>query len=84
MNAVAEVSAQLRLELGDNENRVRSRGAMDIWNLEAAAEYVKASRLQARRQLEESIVYYERAIEFDPDFARPWQRLSITPTSYWT
>ena len=80
LDAVAEVSRQLRRALGDTE---KPTGAGEsetfiVANLEAAAEYLKAQDLQLSRKLEEAVVHYEKAIALDPTFARAYAGLALT------
>ncbi len=80
LSAIAVIARQLRLELGDT---VKPGGAgenesFSVANLEAAAEYLKAQDLQLDRKLEEAVTHYEKALEFDPDFARAYAGLALT------
>jgi len=80
LNTIAVIARKLRLELGDT---VKPGGAgenesFSVANLEAAAEYLKAQDLQLDRKLEEAVIHYEKALEFDPGFARAYAGLALT------
>jgi len=67
----------LRSELGILEASPVIEVKADTENLDAYELYLKARGLfMARRQLEESIALYERAVELDPAFARAWEGLA--------
>ena len=80
LNAIAAISRKLRLELGDTEKPggAGQSESFVVANLEAAAEYLKAQDLQLDRKLEEAVVHYEKALQFDPGFARAHAGLAIT------
>ena len=79
-SAMALICKELRLRLGDTEKPpgTGSSESFVVANLEAAAEYVIAQDLQLDRKLEDAIVHYEKALEFDPDFARANAGLALT------
>ncbi|MFK8054404.1 MAG: tetratricopeptide repeat protein, partial [Woeseiaceae bacterium] len=80
LNVVAQIAKALRLELGDTQKPIGAGEAESfvVANLEAASEYLKAQDLQFSRKLEEAVVHYEKAIEFDPKFARAYAGLALT------
>ncbi len=80
LNAVADISKNLRLALGDSEKPVGAGESESfvVANLEAAAEYLKAQDLQLSRNLDEAIVHYEKAVQLDPGFARAYAGLALT------
>ncbi|MDJ0907393.1 MAG: tetratricopeptide repeat protein [Woeseiaceae bacterium] len=80
LNAVSEISRELRLALGDTEKPVGAGESESfvVANLEAAAEYLKAQNLQFDRKLEEAVVQYEKAVQLDPEFARAYAGLALT------
>ncbi len=80
LTAIVDISKGVRKKLGSNR---KLGGAGDsesfaVTNLEAAAEYLKAQNLQLDRKLEEAVVHYEKALQFDPDFARAYAGLALT------
>ncbi|MDH5621279.1 MAG: tetratricopeptide repeat protein [Gammaproteobacteria bacterium] len=80
LGAIVGISSDVRKKLGSNR---KLGGAGDsesfaVTSLEAAAEYLKAQNLQLDRKLEEAVVHYEKALEFDPDFARAYAGLALT------
>lgn len=80
LNAIAAISRKLRFELGDTEKPggAGQSESFVVANLQAAAEYLKAQDLQLDRKLEEAVVHYEKALQFDPGFARAHAGLAIT------
>ncbi|MFQ6005144.1 MAG: tetratricopeptide repeat protein [Woeseia sp.] len=80
LNAIALVSKKLRLELGDTEKPgdAGQNESFAVANLEAAAEYLKAQDLQRDRKLEDAVGHYQKALEFDPEFARAYAGLALT------
>jgi len=79
LNAIATISRKLRIELGDTEIPGGSGQSESfvVANLEAAAEYLKAQDLQLDQMWIEAVVHYEKALQFDPDFARALAGLAI-------
>ena len=80
LHTIANISRRLRMELGDT-TKPGGAGQSEsfvVANLEAAAEYLKAQDLQLDRKLEEAVVHYEKALQFDPDFARAHAGLALT------
>jgi tetratricopeptide (TPR) repeat protein len=80
LNVVAKISEKLRRALGDTKKPAGAGESESfvVANLEAAAEYLKAQDLQLNRKLEEAIVHYEKAVQFDPGFARAYAGLALT------
>lgn len=80
LTAIADVSRQMRIELGDTDKPDGSGQAesFTVANLEAASEYLKAQSLQLDRKLEEAVVHYQRALEYDPEFTRAYAGLALT------
>lgn len=80
LNAIADISKDMRLALGDTEKPSRGgeKESFAVANLEAAAEYLEAQDLQLDRKLEEAAVHYKKALELDPDFARAYAGLALT------
>ena len=80
LGAIAAIAGKLRLELGDTAKPggAGENESFSVANLEAAAEYLKAQDLQLDRKLEEAVIHYEKALEFDPDFARAYAGLALT------
>ena len=80
LSAIVDISEGVRKKLGSNRN-LGGAGAGEsfaVTNLEAAAEYLKAQNFQLDRKLEEAVVHYEKALQFDPDFARAYAGLALT------
>lgn len=80
LNVVAAIAKKLRLELGDTAKPggAGENESFSVANLEAAAEYLKAQDLQLDRKLEEAVIHYEKALEFDSNFARAYAGLALT------
>ena len=80
LNAIADIARRLRIELGnaDSSDGAGESESFAVTNLEAAAEYLKAQDLQLNRKLEEAVVHYQKALLFDPDFARAYAGLALT------
>lgn len=80
LNSIAVISRELRLELGDTEKSgsAGQNESFAVASLEAAAEYLKAQDLQRDRKLEEAVGHYQKALEFDPEFARAYAGLALT------
>jgi tetratricopeptide (TPR) repeat protein len=80
LTAIVDISEGVRKRLG-SDKKLGGAGASEsfaVTNLEAAAEYLKAQNLQFDRKLEEAVVHYQKALEFDPDFARAYAGLALT------
>jgi len=78
--AIVDISKDVRQKLGSNR-KLGGTGDSEsfaVTNLEAAAEYLKAQNLQLDRKLEEAVVHYEKALQFDPEFARAYAGLALT------
>ena len=70
------IVAALRGKLGKQPERAVSIRA-DTENMQAYELYLKARELFiGRRDLEESVRLFERAVEMDPNFARGWEGLA--------
>jgi len=80
LNAIADISKDVRLALGDTEKPSRGgeKESFAVANLEAAAEYLEAQDLQLDRKLEEAAIHYKKALELDPEFARAYAGLALT------
>lgn len=80
LNAIAALSKKVRIKLGNTEKPLGAgeSESFAVVNLEAAAEYLKAQDLQLDRRLEEAVIHYEKALQFDPDFARAYAGLALT------
>ena len=80
LGAIATIAAKLRLQLGDTTKPggAGENESFSVANLEAAAEYLKAQDLQLDRKLEEAVIHYQKALEFDPDFTRAFAGLALT------
>lgn len=80
LNVVAKISEKLRRALGDTKKPAGAGESESfvVANLEAAAEYLKAQDLQFNRKLEEAVVHYDKAVQFDPGFARAYAGLALT------
>ena len=80
LGSIAAIAGKLRLELGDTAkpDGAGENESFSVANLEAAAEYLKAQDLQLDRKLEEAVVHYKKALEFDPEFARAYAGLALT------
>ena len=80
LNVVAKISEKLRRALGDTKKPAGAGESESfvVANLEAAAEYLKAQDLQFSRKLEEAVVHYDKAVQFDPGFARAYAGLALT------
>ena len=71
------IVAALSTELGILQEARNISVATATENLDAYELYLKARGLfLARKQLEESIALYERAVELDPTFVRAWEGLA--------
>ncbi|MGB5721753.1 MAG: tetratricopeptide repeat protein [Woeseiaceae bacterium] len=80
LTAIVDISEGVRKRLG-SDKKLGGAGASEsfaVTSLEAAAEYLKAQNLQFDRKLEQAVVHYEKALEFDPDFARAYAGLALT------
>ena len=66
--AIAILARRLRAKLGDTEVNHSADGSeiFAVTNLNAASEYLHAQDFQAGRNLEEAVIHFSRAIEFDP------------------
>jgi tetratricopeptide (TPR) repeat protein len=80
LSAVVDISEDVRRRLGKSgaHGGTRDSESFAVTNLEAAAEYLKAQDLQLDRKLEEAVVHYQKALEFDPEFARAYAGLALT------
>ena len=80
LTTIAAIARKLRLQLGDTAKPggAGENESFSVANLEAAAEYLKAQDLQLDRKLEEAVIHYEKALDFDPDFARAYAGLALT------
>lgn len=84
LSAVGELSGDLREELGDNSldrDKLVTSETFTASNLEAAQAYATAQSLQYRGKYEESIVFYEKALEHDPTFGRAYSGLALSTSS---
>jgi len=75
LTAVNSLAADMRKELGDDSlsvEQLASGEAVTATSLEAIKDYVTAQNLARASQDEEAIVYYKKAIENDPEFARAY------------
>ena len=71
------IVAALSAELGILQDTPDISVAKATENLDAYELYLKARGLfLERQQLEESVAFYERAVELDPGFARAWEGLA--------
>jgi len=80
LNTIAVIARKLRLELGDTPKPggAGENESFSVGNLEAASEYLKAQDLQLDRKLEEAVIHYEKALEYDQNFARAYAGLALT------
>lgn len=84
LSAVGELSGDLREELGDkslDRERLVTSETFTARNLEAAQAYAKAQSLQYRGKYDESIAFYEQALEYDPSFGRAYSGLALSASS---
>ena len=82
--AVGTLAGDLREELGDtslDRDRLRTSETFTAKNLEAAQAYATAQSLQYNGRYEESIEYYETALEHDPNFGRAYSGLALSAGS---
>lgn len=80
LSTIAAIAKKLRLELGDTTKPggAGENESFSVANLEAASEYLQAQDLQLDRKLEEAVIHYEKALEYDQNFARAYAGLALT------
>ena len=74
LNAVGEMAARMRRELGDTEadNTESNRETFTTTSLEAASAYVRAQDLNGAGRFNEAIAQYQEAVQRDPNFGRAY------------
>jgi len=80
LTAIVDISEDVRKKLGSDRTLggTGDSESFAVTSLEAASEYLKAQNLQLDRKLEEAVVHYEKALQFDPEFARAYAGLALT------
>lgn len=79
--AIGTLSGDLREELGDEDldrQKLVTSETFTARNLEAAQAYSRAQSLQYNGKYDEAMVYYEQALEHDPDFGRAYSGLALS------
>ena len=74
LNAVGDMAARMRRELGDTnaDNTESTREAFTTTSLEAASAYVRAQDLAGAGKFNEAIAQYQEAVQRDPKFGRAY------------
>jgi eukaryotic-like serine/threonine-protein kinase len=74
LNAVGEMAARMRRELGDTEsgNSESTSEPFTTTSLEAASAYVRAQDLNSTGKFNEAIAQYQEAVQRDPNFGRAY------------
>jgi len=84
LTAIGTLAGDLREELGDkslDREKLRASETFTAKNLEAAQAYAKGQSLAYNAKYEESIAYFRKALEHDPDFGRAYTTLALSAGS---
>jgi tetratricopeptide (TPR) repeat protein len=84
LSAVGTLAGDLREELGDkslDREKLRTSETFTAKNLEAAQAYARGQSLAYNAKYEESIDYFQKALEHDPDFGRAYTTLALSAGS---
>ena len=84
LSAVGTLAGDLREELGDkslDREKLRASETFTAKNLEAAQAYARGQSLAYNAKYEESIEYFKKALEYDPDFGRAYTTLALSAGS---
>ena len=79
LKGVATLAAKVRTALGDStpeSQQLAKLETLSASSLDAAHEYALAQNLQVEGKWEESIPYYNRALQFDPNLGRAYSGLA--------
>ncbi len=82
--AIDNLSEKLRSDLGENIKESSQRGLVETFttkSIEAMKAYAQAQDLQSLGKYHESIEYYKKAIESDPDFGRAYSGLAVSSSN---
>jgi tetratricopeptide (TPR) repeat protein len=78
LQAVAELTDQVREDLGDVSIDGQDRETFSAASLEAVAFYTQAQELARAGKDSEAVVYYEQAVEADPGFGRAYSGWALS------
>ncbi len=82
--AVGTLAGDLREEMGDkslDRDKLRTSETFTAKNLEAAQAYARAQSLAYNARYDESIDFFQQALEHDPDFGRAYGALALSASS---
>jgi tetratricopeptide (TPR) repeat protein len=82
--AIGTLAGDLREELGDkslDREKLRASETFTAKNLEAAQAYARGQSLAYNAKYEESIEYFKKALEHDPEFGRAYTTLALSAGS---
>ncbi len=82
--AIDNLSEKLRSDLGENIKQSSQRRLVETFttkSIEAMKAYAQAQDLQTLGKYNESIEYYRKAIENDPDFGRAYSGLAVSSSN---
>ncbi len=82
--AIDNLSEKLRSDLGENIKESSQRRLVETFttkSIEAMKAYAQAQDLQTLGKYNESIEYYRKAIENDPDFGRAYSGLAVSSSN---
>jgi tetratricopeptide (TPR) repeat protein len=84
LTAIGTLAGDLREKLGDkslDREKLRASETFTAKNLEAAQAYAKGQSLAYNAKYEESIAYFKKALEHDPEFGRAYTTLALSAGS---